>query len=90
MVCVSLSGSFVVNSFLRRPDSVGALSAADWMHLLLGIDIDRCPACGEMFHRDLMPPMVSPFPLSVEHPLAADTSVRGPPARDTPSIGVFT
>ncbi|MHC4179327.1 MAG: IS91 family transposase [Planctomycetota bacterium] len=65
-------------------------TAADWMRFLLGIDIDRCPACGEMLQRDSLPPTVSPFPPSFQHPLAADTSVRGPPARDAPSIGVFT
>jgi hypothetical protein len=65
-------------------------TAADWMRLLLGIDIDRCPACGELLHQESLPPTVSPFPPSVEHPWATDISVRGPPARDAPLSGAPT
>jgi len=52
------------------------------MRLLPGVDIDRFPVCGEMLHRDLLPPTASPFPPSAEHALATDTSVRGPPAHN--------
>ncbi len=31
-------------------------SAADWMRLLLGIDITRCPSCGKELHREILPP----------------------------------
>ena len=65
-------------------------TAADWTRLLLGIDIDRCPVCGEMPHRDSLPTTPSPFPPSAERSSATDTPARGPPAPDAPSIGVFT
>ncbi|NQT13502.1 MAG: hypothetical protein HQ582_12180 [Planctomycetes bacterium] len=57
-------------------------TAVGWMRLLPGVDIDRFPVCGEMLHRDLLPPTASPFPPSAEHALATDTSVRGPPAHN--------
>jgi hypothetical protein len=31
-------------------------SAADWMRVLLGIDITRCPCCGKELHREILPP----------------------------------
>jgi hypothetical protein len=31
-------------------------TAADWMRLLLGIDITRCPCCGARLHRQQLPP----------------------------------
>jgi hypothetical protein len=31
-------------------------TAADWMRVLLGIDITRCPACGEQLHREVLRP----------------------------------
>ena len=65
-------------------------TAADWMRLLLDIDIDRCPCCGEVLQQASLPPTVSAFPPSFQCPLAADAPVRGPPARDAPSAGVST
>jgi hypothetical protein len=36
-------------------------TAAEWMRVLLGIDINRCPCCGEQLHRELLPrPFGSP------------------------------
>jgi hypothetical protein len=37
------------------------------MRLLLGLDIDRCPCCGEVLHQEPLSPAAPP---------------RGPPARD--------
>jgi hypothetical protein len=35
-------------------------TAADWMRILLGIDITRCPGCGAGLHREiLLPPPIS-------------------------------
>ena len=65
-------------------------TAADWMRLLVGIDIDRCPACGEMLHRESLPPTVSPLPALPHLPVATGAGVRGPPARDAPLSGVST
>jgi hypothetical protein len=31
-------------------------TAADWMRVLLGIDITRCPRCGEQLYRHVLPP----------------------------------
>jgi len=31
-------------------------TAADWMRVLLGIDITRCPCCGAKLHREILPP----------------------------------
>jgi uncharacterized protein (UPF0212 family) len=31
-------------------------TAADWIRVLLGIDITRCPRCGEQLYRDVLPP----------------------------------
>ena len=83
-----------VRRLLGRRDPAAADSppqtAADWMRLLLGIDVDRCPACGEPLQRESLPPTVSPSPASVQHALATHTAVRGPPARDAPSTGLWT
>jgi hypothetical protein len=59
-------------------------TAADWMRLLLGVDIDRCPACGEMLHREPLPP-TPPFQPSARLPSA--TPARGPPTGAAPSAG---
>lgn len=56
-------------------------TAADWMRLLLGIDIDRCPACGELLRRDPLPPTAAPFAARLQRLLATETPARGPPAR---------
>ena len=34
-------------------------SAADWMRILLGIDITRCPCCGKELHCEILPPVRS-------------------------------
>jgi hypothetical protein len=34
-------------------------TAADWMRLLLGIDITRCPGCGQQLHREILRPSFS-------------------------------
>ena len=65
-------------------------TAADWMRLLLGIDIDRCPACGELLHQEWLPPAVSPFVAWLRLPVAIATPTRGPPAHDALSAGVPT
>jgi hypothetical protein len=65
-------------------------TAAEWIRLLLGIDIDRCPACGQTLHRESLRPAVSPFPACLHLPVATDTPARGPPARDAPSAGGST
>ena len=83
-----------VRRLLSTPGPAAADSppqtAADWMRLLLGIDIDRCPACGEVLHPELLPPAVSPFVACLRLPVAIATLTRGPPARDAPSAGVST
>jgi hypothetical protein len=61
-------------------------TAADWMRLLLGIEPDRCPVCGETLHRQPLLP-VSPPQASSPLPSATATSVRGPPPRAAPSAG---
>jgi hypothetical protein len=35
-------------------------TAADWMHVLLGIDITRCPCCGGTLYRQELRPSVAP------------------------------
>ena len=54
-------------------------TAADWMRLVLGIDIDRCPACGELLHRESLPPTVPPSLASPHQAVATDPPSRGPP-----------
>jgi hypothetical protein len=61
-------------------------TAADWMRLLLGIEPDRCPVCGQMLHREPLPP-VAAFQASARLPPATATSVRGPPPDAAPSAG---
>jgi uncharacterized protein (UPF0212 family) len=34
-------------------------TASDWMRLLLGIDLTRCPACGQQLHREILRPSFS-------------------------------
>jgi hypothetical protein len=65
-------------------------TAADWMRVLLDVDIDRCPACGDVLRRDSLPPAVSPFPPRFHLPGAPDTPARGPPPRHVPSAGGST
>jgi len=59
-------------------------TAADWMRLLLGIDIDRCPACGEWLSQEALPPLALPLPASTHQHLATASPSRGPPVRNTP------
>jgi hypothetical protein len=63
-------------------------TTAEWMRLWLGIDLDRCPACGELLHRDSLPPTVCPFHASPRIPSATDPPVRGPPPCHASSTGV--
>ena len=82
-----------VRRLLGTPEPAAAdppQTAADWMQLLLGIDIDRCPACGEMLHRESLPPTVSPLRALPHLPVATGAGVRGPPVRDVPLSGVST
>jgi len=67
-------------------DDPSPQTAADWMRLLLGIDIDLCPACGQFLHRDSLPPTASPFASRIELLLATETPARGPPARAAPLL----
>jgi len=56
-------------------------TAAEWMLAVLGIDIDRCPVCGEVLQRESLPPLPEP---RARLPSATAIPVRGPPARTTP------
>lgn len=60
-------------------------TAADWMRLLLGIEIDRCPCCGDVLRQESLPPISSRFATSPHLPISIDTSPRGPPPCDTAS-----
>ncbi len=45
----------------RPPANNHPQTAADWMHVLVGIDITRCPCCGEELRREVLPkPSSSP------------------------------
>jgi hypothetical protein len=76
----------------RRPvaDDSPPQTAADWMRLLLGIDIDRCPACGEVFHRESLSPTAAPCTARLQLLVATKTPARGPPARGDPLRGRST
>jgi hypothetical protein len=43
-------------------------SAADWMRILLGIDITRCPCCGKELHCELLPPVRSSSTDAIDSP----------------------
>ena len=60
-------------------------TVADWMRLLLGIEIDRCPCCGEVLQRESLPPSSSRFVTLPHLPISIDTPPRGPPSCDTAS-----
>jgi hypothetical protein len=47
-------------------------TTADWMRVLLGIDIARCPSCGEELHREILRP--SRLPPRAQHIPPWDTS----------------
>ena len=64
-------------------------TAAEWMRLLLGVHIDRCPCCGEVLHHESLPPTAWPGQASLRLPSATDTPVRGPPAHNAPSARVL-
>jgi hypothetical protein len=52
-------------------------SAADWMRVLLGIDITRCPCCGKELHCDVLPRVrssVATHPPAQKHSPPWDTS----------------
>jgi len=55
-------------------------TAAEWMRLLLGVYIDRCPCCGEVLQQELLSPTPPRWLASACLPLAADALPRGPPA----------
>jgi hypothetical protein len=40
---------------IARDESPSSRTTADWM-LSLGIDITRCPCCGDVLHREVVPP----------------------------------
>lgn len=63
----------------RPPDAADDQphTAADWMRVLLGIDITRCPCCGEQLHRDRLPPCL-PSPTD-----ACRSRPNSPPLCDT-------
>jgi hypothetical protein len=60
-------------------------TAADWMRLLLGIDITRCPCCGEQLYREILRPSLCrppdrPLPPRSGHIPPCDTcEPRAPP-----------
>jgi hypothetical protein len=41
----------------KAPDAPAKKSVADWMNLLLGIDITRCPCCGAALCRESLAPL---------------------------------
>ena len=48
--CRQLLGSHSPAKADEQPDT-----AADWIRVLLGIDITRCPCCGAELHREILP-----------------------------------
>ena len=60
-------------------------TAADWMRLLLGVEIDRCPCCGDVLRQESLPPISSPLMTSPHLPISIDTSPRGPPSSQSTS-----
>jgi hypothetical protein len=45
----------------RPPDAADPKphTAADWMQTLLGLDVSRCPCCGEVLSREALPPALT-------------------------------
>jgi hypothetical protein len=54
---------------LRRPQEPGPRTAAEWMRHLLGVDVTRCPCCGEPLEREPLPiPRPAPDPTYAPEP----------------------
>jgi len=62
---------------VKRPPAPEKKSTADWLMILLGIDVRRCPRCGQVLERTELPRQRGPATvllLSAPEPATRDTS----------------
>jgi hypothetical protein len=54
-------------------------TAAEWMTHLFGIDIGRCPCCGEVLYREFIAPIIPPSKQPPKKPTATGLTAAHPP-----------